>query len=153
MNNNEVHQAISKGAPLFYWLHLEHGEQYLIPFICQRCGSCCRMLVIDFFEEGSCGYFKEPNICTIYDKRPRNCRTYPIYNGFLFAEIICQGYQLSKEAISRLSQGVIYRTGFESGDEFTPSTKLHKAVAGLGKGNLPKDFIDRFVELNSLDFS
>ena len=147
MNNNEVHQALSNRDPLFYWIHLTNDEQYLIPFVCQRCGGCCREAVLGL-EEASCGDFKEPNICTIYDERPSYCRSFPVYNGFLIAEIICQGYQLSKKAISILSQGVSYRTGFRSGDEFTPSTKLHKAVAKLRKGNLPKDLIDRFLEQN-----
>ena len=150
MNNDEVHKAISNRDPLLYWLHLGNGEQYLIPFICQRCSGCCREIILGL-EECSCGDFKEPDICTVYDKRPSRCRSFPVYNGFHIAEIICQGYQLSKEAISKLSQGVSYWIGYRRDDEFTPSTKLHKTVTGLEKGNLPRDFIDRFVELNSLD--
>ncbi len=147
MNNDEVHKVISNRDPLFYWMHLTNSEQYLIPFICQRCGNCCRVAV--FVVQASCGYFEEPNICTIYDKRLSGCHSFPVYNGSILADAVCPGYKLSRKAIAILSQGINSWTCFESGDVFTPSTKLRKGIAKLEKGNLPRDFINRFLELNS----
>ena len=143
MNNAEVHKAISEGDPLFYWMHLTNGEQYLIPFICQRCGNCCRVVF-----DAPCRYFREPNVCVIYDKRPSECRTFPI-TGFGAKSIGCLGEKLSTKAISRLGQGIGYWVGYYTGDIFQASAKLQKAIAKLERGNLPRDFIDRFIELNS----
>ena len=144
MDNTEVHKAMHIGDALFYWMHLVNGEQYLIPFICQRCGNCCRAVF-----DAPCRYFKEPNICTIYDKRPSGCRSFPVHTDFGTAGIVCQGYKLSRKAIARLGQGIGYWTGFGGGDVFKPSANLHKAISKLEKGNLPRDFINKFVELNS----
>ena len=75
MNNAEVWAALSSGEPLFFWVHLKN-EQYLVPFICQRCGNCCRKLF-----DAPCRYLKRTNICEIYDRRPNGCRNFPI-EGF-----------------------------------------------------------------------
>lgn len=147
MDSAGVHKAISIRDPLFYWIHLTNGEQYLIPFVCQRCGNCCRMAV--FYLHASCGFFEEPNICTVYDRRPFHCRGFPVYNGSFFADIVCQGYELSQKAIAILSQGVSYRIDFGSGDEFKPPTGLRKVIAKFEKASLPAYFTNRFLELNS----
>ena len=145
MNDEEVHKATSEGAPLFYWMHLANGEQYLVPFICQRCGNCCRSV----FSGNPCEYFGEPNVCVLYDYRPQECRTFPTYSGIGVVEVGCKGYQLSKKAISRLGQGIPYWTGYETSIAFKATTRLQKAIAKLERGNLPGDFVDRFLELNS----
>jgi len=147
MNNAEVQEVISKENPLFYWMHLTDGEQYLIPFICQRCGGCCRLAAFDLEE--SCGHFEEPNICNIYDERPSYCRSFPVYNGSLLADTVCHGYQLCSEAMVILGRGVRYRIGLRDGDEFTPSAELEKVRDRLRESHLPEDFMDRFIELNS----
>lgn len=144
MNDAEVHKAISEGDPLFYWMHLSNGEQYLIPFICQRCGNCCRAVF-----DAPCRYFREPNVCLIYHRRPSECRTFPTYSGFGVRKIGCKGYELSQKAIARLGQGIPYWTGYGTNLVFKASTRLQKAVAKLEKGNLPRDFINKFLELHS----
>lgn len=144
MNNDEVHEAISNYAPLFYWMHLANGEQYLIPFICQHCGNCCR----EGFEI-PCKYFREPDICEIYDTRPCVCRAYPVYTDFGTAGTDCQGYKLSRQAIKTLGQDTEYRARYRADDIFKKATELQKAIAKLEEVQLPKDFIDRFIELNS----
>ena len=63
-----------------------------VPFVCQRCGNCCR----HFLGNLVCLAFQEPNICTIYDERPDSCRDYPVYDGFGISKI-CPGFQLAQK--------------------------------------------------------
>jgi hypothetical protein len=147
VNNDEVQKAISNRAPLFYWVHLANGEQYLVPFFCQRCGGCCRVAV--FYVPAPCGYFEEPDICTIYGRRPPHCRSFPVYNGSLLAEAVCKGHFLSKKAMASLSGDTDYCTDFGGDEEFSVPAKLNEAAARLEAGGLPKEFVEKFIELNS----
>ena len=144
MNNAEVHKAISDYDPLFYWILLTNGEQYLVPFICQRCGNCCR----EGFE-APCRYFQEPNICLDYDERYPMCDAFPVYTDFGPGDTECRGYETSGKAIDALVLGVGFRSGQQEDGIFEKPGEIQKAVARLEKGNLPKDFIDKFIELNS----
>ena len=144
MNNAEVHQAIVNSEPLFYWIHLTNGEQYLVPFVCQRCSNCCRVVF-----DVPCRYFKEPSTCTIYERRPHVCKDYPLHAETLAQGIDCPGYLLSQKAIAGLGQDTGYWLDSRSSLIFKPSTGLQKAIAKLEQANLPEDFIDRFIQINS----
>lgn len=59
-------------------------------FLCDRCGSCCRMIGKSTFgigmalPDGSCKYLdKNTNLCSIYDKRPIYCNVDEYYDLFL----------------------------------------------------------------------
>jgi len=129
---------------LVYWLHLCNGNQFLIPFICQRCGRCCQAV----FEHPCC-YFILPNICSIYEQRPLGCRSYPVHTDFGTAGIKCEGYALANKAWRKLGQGISYWIGFAGGEKFEPSGNLPKAIAKLQRRDLPPEFIRKFIELNN----
>jgi len=94
---------------LIYILHL---RAYLFgrkKFVCMRCGHCCRLLVKLSKEDiirlnkkgesdfiGKKGYMRQVNgyckflnlkrgvaSCSVYDSRPKICRTFPIRIGLL----------------------------------------------------------------------
>jgi hypothetical protein len=144
MNNDEVYKAIKDYDPLFYWLQIENGKHYLVPFICQRCGNCCR----EGFE-APCRYFKEPNTCLEYDERYPMCEAFPVYTDFGAGDTDCPGDKLSREAIALLAQDLKCWIGWEEGDIYKKPAELHRAIDRLRESGLPEDFMDRFIGLNS----
>lgn len=144
MDNADTHQSVSKEAPSFFALHLVNGDQYLVPFICQRCGNCCRVAF-----DAPCQHLREPNVCLIYDRRPGECRTFPVSTGDILAQVVCPGYQLSQKAVAVLADGIDYQTGPGDRDAFQPLKRLDDTITKLKKADLPAEFIDRFIDLNS----
>lgn len=59
----------------YYLCHFRMGYvRYLQSFrrgACARCGRCCTLLC-------QCPFAIEDNQCTIYERRPRQCREFPI---------------------------------------------------------------------------
>jgi Fe-S-cluster containining protein len=49
-----------------------------VPFICQKCGECCRRLSVAGFGKPCIHLNSETNLCTIYDRRPAECRGFPL---------------------------------------------------------------------------
>jgi len=143
MNDEEVHSAIAKGDPLFFWLHLTNGEQFLIPYIFQLCGNCCRLAF-----EVPCVYFEEPNICNIYTNRPPSCKHFPI-SAYHTISINCPGFELSLKAIKKLGQDSEYAVGHNHDYFFKSAADIHEAINKLEKEKLPEDFVGRFLEFNS----
>ncbi|UCH43420.1 MAG: YkgJ family cysteine cluster protein [Dehalococcoidales bacterium] len=144
MDNTGTDKSISEEAPSFFSLHLVNGRQYLVPFICQQCGNCCRVAF-----DAPCQNLREPNMCLIYDRRPRECRTFPVSTGDILAQVVCLGYHLSQKAVAVLADGTNYCTGPGNLDTFQPVKSLDDTVTKLKRGDLPPEFIDRFIDLNS----
>ena len=144
MDNANTHKVTSEGAPSIFCLHLVNGIQYLVPFICQRCGNCCRVAF-----DAPCQHLREPNVCLIYDRRPSECLTFPVYTGDILANVVCKGYQLSQKAITILSHDIDYWIGCGSSDIFKATEGLRETIDKFERGNLPREFIDRFIDLNS----
>ena len=140
MNKNE----------LSYWLHLCNGDQFLIPFLCQRCGRCCQAV----FEK-PCRYFIEPNVCSIYTNRPLGCRSYPVHTDFGRAGVDCEGWKLCRKTWAILGRGIGYFVGYSGGEVFQPPSdyKLSKALAKLEKAQLPATFINNFRRFNNPEFT
>jgi len=144
MDNAGTHESISEEAPSSFLLHLANGQQYLVPFICQRCGNCCRVAF-----DAPCQNLKEPNVCLIYDRRPGECRTFPVSTGDILAQVVCPGYHLSQKVVAILADGIDYHTGSGNRGTFQPVKCLDDTVARLKNNGLPAEFIDRFTDLNS----
>lgn len=57
---------------------MEHKNDRILH--CVRCGQCCKLaggLVPSMArspEDSICRFFKEPNVCTVYERRPKQCR-------------------------------------------------------------------------------
>ncbi|MBC8432542.1 MAG: YkgJ family cysteine cluster protein [Desulfobacterales bacterium] len=94
---------------------------FLLPFICYKCGSCCRKytpqiyadnipLISEFLDiseneliksheasyfsepQNDCPFLTENNLCSIYPFRPSNCRLYPLKTDLHAADVHCPGY-------------------------------------------------------------
>jgi len=94
--------------------------KFLIPFKCQRCGKCCKILM------NNCKYLKQDKngkyYCEIYDKRPSVCRAFPLQCdlGISKAEHIgCEGIKIFKKQWDwiRKRKGWIYLMSTSLDDE------------------------------------
>lgn len=108
------------------------SEVVFVPFVCHRCGKCCRELSVSEFDPFEIAaflgvslhevekYFRERkakpcpflsgNKCTIYPVRPYPCRVYPIGTDFGDCGIGCPGLLEVRRAVKKLDQGIPYCT-------------------------------------------
>jgi len=66
---------------------------------CRRCGMCCTFMI-------RCPFLEGENQCTIYEKRPRQCRLFPIEPRDLRGRFsACGHYFVSEAEVARDNVG------------------------------------------------
>ena len=121
----------------FYRIIELRNYDILLPFICYKCGNCCRKytpqiymdkipLISEFLDvpenelkkrheesymsepQGDCPFLAEDNLCSIYPFRPSNCRLYPLETMLHNADVDCPGYREFRSIWEEFSKGRKY---------------------------------------------
>lgn len=117
-------------------IELRHYD-ILLPFICYKCGSCCRNYVPQIYSNKihaiseylglpeaelikihEIAYFSKPEVdcpfltsesqCAIYPHRPPNCQLYPLDTDLHNADVDCPGYKEFRNIWERFAKGRRY---------------------------------------------